>query len=174
MASFYPYLISSLPTLHFGARPSFPFEKFIEHCQRYIPGKDAQILKKVSIGGEYNIEAARPALKKWQDFDTSLRNELIKIRSSRKHIDPAQYLRREKFPEQSITHTAIAAFRSTSLLEAEKILDQERWRILDEVSFGHYFDLDSLIVYALKLLILERWEIINTPDKGLVLEEALR
>lgn len=174
MPSRYTYLISSLPTLHFGIRPVFSFEKFIAYCQRFTSEADTEILKKASITGEYDIEAAHPMLKKWQEFDTALRNELVKIRASRKHIEPAKYLRRDRFPREFITHIAISAHRSPSLLEAEKILDQERWRCLDEFSFGHYFDLDFLIIYALKLLILERWEKINTQDKAQALEEALK
>lgn len=170
----YVYLISTLPTLHFGLRPAFSFEKFIAYCQRFIPEADREILKKASIRGEYNIEAPHPMLKKWQEFDTALRNELVKIRASRKHIEPVKYLRHERDPAQFITHIAISAHRNPSLLEAEKILDRERWRALDEFSFGHYFDLDFLIIYALKLLILERWERINTQDKAQALEEALK
>jgi len=57
--------------------------------------------------------------------------------------------------------------------EAEKSLDEARWKFLDELSFGHYFDLDILIVYVLKLLLLERWGKINTADKTKILEGAL-
>jgi hypothetical protein len=170
----YVYLISTLPTLHFGLRPVFSFEKFIDYCQRFMAEAEIGILKKASIAGEYNIEASHPMLKKWQEFDTALRNELVKIRASRKHIEPAKYLRRERFPEQSIVHIAISAYRSPFLLEAEKILDQERWRALDEFLLGHYFDLDFLIIYCLKLLILERWERINAADKAQAQEEALK
>ena len=44
---------------------------------------------------------------------------------------------------------------------------------MDELATGHYFDLDFLISYALKLLILERWERINSADKPRLLEEVL-
>lgn len=47
----------------------------------------------------------------------------------------------------------------------EKILDEARWQVLDDLGFGHYFDMDSLILYAYKLKILERWEKIYTQDK---------
>ncbi len=174
MPCFYTYLISTLPTLHFGARPPFSFEKFITYCQRFISEADIEILKKVSIGGQVSVDVVNPTLKKWHDFDTLLINELVKIRASRKHIDATRYLRRETFQEPHIAHIAISAYRSHSILEGEKILDEERWRALDEFSFGHYFDLDFLIIYALKLLILERWGKINAQDKAQVLEETLK
>jgi hypothetical protein len=48
--------------------------------------------------------------------------------------------------------------RIPSLIESEKFLDAARWQRLEELSQGHYFDLGALIVYALKLNILWRWE----------------
>ena len=52
------------------------------------------------------------------------------------------------------------------------MLDQARWAKLDELSFGHYFDLEALIIYAYKLRLLERWEKIRTADKERLLENA--
>lgn len=65
------------------------------------------------------------------------------------------------------------AHRNPSILEAERMLDGERWCMLDELSLGHYFDIDFLIVYALKILILERWERIRTADSTGKLQEIL-
>jgi hypothetical protein len=174
MTGSYVYLISTLPTLHFGLSPAFSFEKFIAYCQRFISEAEIEILKRASISGDYDIETCHPMLKKWQEFDTTLRNELVKIRASRKHVEPEKYLRQDRESAQFISHIAISAHRNPALLEAEKIIDQERWRYLDELCFGHYFDLDFLIIYCLKLLILERWERVNTPDKAQALEEALK
>ena len=42
------------------------------------------------------------------------------------------------------------------LLEAEKLLDRTSWQFLDELEQGHYYDLEFLMVYGLKLKILER------------------
>ena len=39
---------------------------------------------------------------------------------------------------------------------------------------GHYFDIDFLITYALKLLILERWENMRALDKERALEDLLK
>lgn len=172
MASFYTYLISTLPTLQFQAAPPFSFEEFITYCRRFITEVDIQTLKKISINGEYSV-SLQPTIKKWQDFDISLRNELVKARASRKHIDPARYLRKDKFPQAFISNAAISALRNPSIIESERNLDLIRWQALDEFCFGHYFDMDFLIIYCLKLLILERWKSINTQDKHKILEEVL-
>jgi hypothetical protein len=173
MSGYYPYLISTLPMLHFGIKPPFSSEKFLEICRQFIPGSDIEMIKKAAINGEYTAAQIHSGLKKWQDFDTGLRNELVKIRCLHKHIDAQKYLRPDEHAPASIIHLIYAVHRTPNILEAERLLDQERWYFLDSLSFGHYFDLDFLLIYALKLLILERWDKIITADKKAVLEEAL-
>lgn len=132
-----------------------------------IPAEDIQVLERISLGEppkNYQL------ISRWLEFETTLKNELVKIRAVRKKIDPAKYLRPDRCAGISLHHVALAAQRSLSPLEAEKILDQERWNFLDELLFGHYFDLSCLIIYAYKLLILERWEKISNADKEQLIE----
>lgn len=173
MANFYTYLISSFPALQFGMKPPFSFENFLNHCRRFMPDSDMEIIKSPSIAGDYIYDGAHPVLGKWQDFDSDLRNEVAKIRAGRRRIDPGKFVRRDGPADLYIAHAAANVCRNPSVLEAERMLDQERWRFLDELSFGHYFDIDILIIYALKLLILERWERVNSADKAAELEKAL-
>lgn len=173
MAAYYPYLISTLPMLHFGIKPPFSSEKFLEICRQFIPEADIEVIKKAVINGEYAAAQIQPTLKKWQDFDTGLRNELVKIRCLHKHIASEKYLRADGYVPAYIIHLASTVHRTPDILEAEKLLGQGRWYFLDGLSFGHYFDLDFLLIYALKLFILERWDKIITADREAVLEEAL-
>ena len=173
MANYYTYLISSLPMLHFGMKPPFSFEKFIGICSKLIPEKDIEILNaipQIEIGLD---KSRQPTLRQWQGFEVALRNELVKIRASHKRIDPLRFMRQTSYVDFSLAHIAMNAHRNPSILEGEKALDQQRWHFLDGLAFGHYFDLDVLIIYALKLLLLERWEKINSADKAKILEETL-
>ncbi|OQX85433.1 MAG: hypothetical protein B6D55_07450 [Candidatus Omnitrophica bacterium 4484_70.2] len=52
-------------------------------------------------------------------------------------------------------------------LEIEKYLLQLRWRFIEEKEVGHYFDLSFLILYFLKIQILERLFTFN-KEKGKV------
>ena len=45
---------------------------------------------------------------------------------------------------------------------------------LDGLSCGHYFDIILLVIYALKLKILLRWDNVYASDKDRLLEEALK
>jgi len=166
MVDFYPYLISSLPMLHFGMHPPLSSERLLEICRGLITENDYQILSNLPLAQEKSPEEAEQStIKEWLRFDTTLRNELVKLRATRKHIDASQYLRHDGYAESELAHIALAAVRNPSITEGEKSLDKERWKTLDELSFGHFFDLDALIIYAYKLRLLERWDKIGTADK---------
>lgn len=174
MPSYYTYLISSLPMLQFANQPALTLKDFLSRSAEFIPRKDATLIKEALSTDGYALKVSAPAaLLKWREFDLALRNELVKARALRKKVDPAGFLRNDTHFNIKITHIAQAALRHTSILEAEKYLDLERWNALDEISRGHYFDLDFLLVYGLKLAILERWVKIESADKAGLLEKAI-
>jgi len=175
MPAYHIYLISSLPTLNFAARPPFSRQEFLARCRSMIPDGEFEILSRL-----LNPEAAilvpageNQSLKQWVAFELALRNELAKARAARKKIDPAKYLRQPDEPQAQVSHVALAAYRSSSILEAEKILDTARWEFLEGLSLGHYFDFDCLVIYGLKLKILERWEKIQKADKEALLSAVV-
>jgi hypothetical protein len=175
MPDFYTYLITSLPMLHFGMKPPFSFERFLEQCRQFIPEKDFLLVSTLPKPELYSATGKRNRIiQKWIEFDGALRNELVKLRASRKHVDPAIYLRTDGYSGSSLAPVVIAANTTISILDAEKTLDEIRWKALEELSIGHYFDLDLLITYAYKLLILQRWENIREADKTILLEHALQ
>ena len=159
--------------LHFGAKPPFPFERLLEMCAGMIPDRDLKSLQSCGGGFSAGMTAAQPTLKAWILFETGLRNELVKIRAGRKKIDPDKYLRHVGYSAQDLYHIAMNSHRIPSFVDAEKFLDQQRWLVYDEFCLGHYFDIDALIVYALKLCILLRWETVEQTDKQQVLERTL-
>jgi hypothetical protein len=175
MADFYPYLIASLPMLHFGMKPPFSFERFLEVCSPLIPEKDFHQLRALPQPEHYFEKGKKHRIiQKWIEFDVALRNELVRIRATKKHIEPATYLRPDSYRGSSLAPAIMAANIHTSVPDAEKTLDEVRWKALEEFATGHYFDLDFLITYAHKLLILQRWENIRSADATILLEQALQ
>lgn len=141
-------------------------------CEGLILEQDIYILKNLPMqDGDFNPSARNPVIQRWLAFDTSLRNELVKIRVQHKHIDPLKYLRPDAHIDFRLSHIALAAHRNPSLVEGERSLDQARWEALDELQRGHYFDTVFLFVYGYKLKLLERWGRISTADKAHLLEK---
>lgn len=176
MSGYYPYLVATLPDLSFGMKPPSTFERFLWRAADFVPARDLALLESLpSIATSATCaRAPNPTLRAWLDFETMVRNELVAVRAARKHVEPAQYLRCGRAPESSYAaHIAINAYRKTSPLETERALDVDRWHKLDELEFGHYFDIDVLIVYGIRLLILEKWDRISGADGASLLEETL-
>jgi len=171
MPGYYTYLVASLPSLVFGSKAPMSPEELLSACKGLVPEADLALLKQVNLLDSCELRSFNnPALRSWADFDTALRNELVVLRAGRKKTDPSRFLRQDGSLDSYIRHAAMAAYRSTSILEAERMLDAARWYALDDASLGHYFDIDTLLVYLLKLKIMERWDNIEKADKEAALK----
>lgn len=160
--------------LHFGATPPFSPARFLKMCRQYLPEKDCEVLESLPMPKDYDSARIKiPAINKWVLTDTVLRNELAKLRASRKHTNPDKYLRPDG-EGMAAMHVVLAAHRAVSVLDGEKILDEYRWKSLDEIETGNFFNLNFLISYAYKLMILERWENVRIADKAALLEKAFQ
>ncbi len=157
MADYY-YTVASLPMLSSNQQPSITIDYFLETCRYTLSEKDFNTLIKADIvpGGE----KVNGVLEKWQNWERSLRNELVKMRSQKTGIDSEKYLR-EGDTATGVFDAAREAFGSANPKIGEDILDNARWRFLDELEFGHNFDLTKLIIYYLKLQIAERKKNMN-------------
>ncbi|NTU99831.1 MAG: DUF2764 family protein, partial [Methanoregulaceae archaeon] len=137
-----------------------------------MPEKDFKILSSLPLPEEYQErEKGPPLVQNWIEFDTALRNELVRIRAARTRRDPAAYIRAGVYGDSSLNPAVLAAATNASLSGAEKALDELRWKKLDDLATGHYFDLDFLITFGYKLMILERWDQIRTADGRILLEQ---
>jgi hypothetical protein len=93
-------------------------------------------------------------LQEWFDWNLSLRVELAILRAQRAGTNIEEYQGAEKI--SGTEEIAREAFNQESPLAAEEVLERARWAVLEELEVGHYFDLQKLLVYGLKISILER------------------
>jgi len=171
-SGYYTYLLSSLPMLHLGGKAPFSFEEFLGMCEGVVSENDIEIIKACKASGSCYDES-QATLKEWYAFDAAIRNALVRVRAARKHKNPDKYLRQDGYQDPHIAALAMNAYKNPSILESEKILSKERWQALDELLSGHIFDIDALIIYAHKLLILEKHDRINKADKDRILEKVI-
>ena len=92
---------------------------------------------------------------RWKSWESSLRNELVKLRTATLGVEAGKYLKNAEINTEA-PGVARNAFKLESALASEEIINKARWDFLDELEVGHYFDLEKIIVYSLRLQILER------------------
>jgi hypothetical protein len=147
--------------------------RLLDVSMELIPGKEMGLVDAALSGYPYRHAGEDNALAGLAEFETLLRNELVRLRAVRRKIDPSAHIRADGGFDSEAHIAAMNAVRNPSPLESEKILDAARWDRLDSLAAGHFFDVDALIVYTLKLSILEKWDRIDRTQRQRELESAL-
>ncbi len=163
MAQYY-YLAASLPMLFYDSE-SFPSrEDFLVTCRQHISPRHYRLLVSTSTT---DLQATVPScstLDLWRQWEISLRNELVRLRAKNLGREAQTYL---VDSPGVLAPQAVAreAFAQESPLQAEDTLNRARWSYLDELEVGHYFDIEKILVYSLRLQILARKALFD-EDRG--------
>jgi len=133
--------------------PPITNKEMLDVCKRYLRIKDYDALRETTLKAD--VESASGICVPYRLWEMSLRNELVRMRAAKQGLAPDGFLRESPdiFGSSTIANEAMA---KESPLEAEMYLDECRWAKIDELSAGHYFDIEFLLAYRLKLQILER------------------
>jgi len=175
MSSKHYYFVASLPILEFGLKPPVSYQSFTDDCERLLSSEDFDIIKEARLDLYKEPQGKNPVFDAWAEFSRSFRNEIVRLRLQKAGKGPFDYLRTEGlWIEPFLAGYVSQAAKSDDPLSAEKFLDQIRWQKLSELAIGHHFDLGFLIVYALKLQILERYKAIGSPKGKETFEEYKR
>jgi hypothetical protein len=153
LAAYY-YLASSLPMLVEPMQdPSVSSPDFLEQCRMFMTPKDYEDILRTSINPDENFSHYLGEV--YGKWESSLRNELVRLRAQAQGLNPDDFLRESGFAAGT-AEIASAAMQKSTPLEAELYLTQKRWDCVDELSAGHFFDIQFLQGYRLKLQLLER------------------
>ena len=179
MSSYY-YILASLPHLEFESGHIPVPADFLDLCRLFLSESDMRIIESATL--HPHAEAAQeapaedaqeapavPLLEKFRRWEMGLRNELAKQRS--------QILNREaniRLNDEGSDCTAVSGLadsvklimQSATPLEADRELDRLRWQYLNELGSGHYFNIEQLIVYYLRVRICIRRALL-TADSGI-------
>ncbi len=169
MSRKYYYLAASLPMLDFQAKPPMTIREFLEECERLMDRPDFEEIQ-LSIASKVSkttrpSQAKNPVAQQWLEFDRRFRNEIAWFRAVQQNKDPMNYIRGDRYIDPFMVDIVVEASKTFDPLTGERVLDRARWVKLSELEMGHYFDFEYLIVYGLKLKILERYQIIGS-EKG--------
>jgi hypothetical protein len=145
----YYFTVSSLPLLLFDAELTLTAESFIGLCKDQLPPSSfSEFENAIKLEGKMQIKTAEM----WRLWVQSLTCELARLRAQKLGWDFEVLFEMPYF--QSTEATARESFNEESPLLAEEILNRARWNYLEELEIGHYFDLEKLIIYYFKLVLL--------------------
>ncbi|MCF7929847.1 MAG: DUF2764 domain-containing protein [Spirochaetales bacterium] len=139
-------------------------EEFLYIVQGQVEENDIRLLEQAKLVPTEDVCTGNAVLDSWLNWETELRNELIRQRNAPFQTEGQNHIR-EADTVAGHPDRVRPAIQADTPLEGERILDQARWQFLDDLSVGHYFDLEALIIYYLQLKILNRWQQF-TPEKG--------
>ena len=171
--SFYYYAGAALPMLFFGESLPISREDFLGLCREQLSKKDFLQLQAATIDSYDTAQADCPVIRQWRKWEVSLRNELAKLRAQEKNKDPEPYLIESA---EVLGHFDLAtdAVSNTSTYEAETTLYEARWNYLEDLGTNRFFTLESLIIYYLKLQILEKLALFDREKGSENFEEIYR
>jgi hypothetical protein len=154
------YLVASLPELSFDRPPPISQKAFLELCSEHLPAASCQLLAETGLCQPSASLTRLQVLNVWFEREHALRNELARLRAQRLGWAVTPHLR-SAGRDADLAAAAARILQNDSPRSAEDELDLARWTFLDGLAFGHYFDLESLALYSLKLRLLERRAVFN-------------
>lgn len=165
----YYFLGASLPFLSYESERPWSPSEFLEILQGQLSERDFAVVNAAHIEAPAEITNVSPVLTQWQRFDRGLRNRLARLRAAELNLDAGEHVRtdeagRDDADQGGLADTAREALAAPSPLTGEHALGSARWRFLDDLEVGHYFDVDRLLIYYLKLQLLARRRMFNRED----------
>ncbi len=169
MAAYY-YFVSSLPMLNLDGVAPTDSDSFIESAADWLTPADLSALKATRLEpapahtpeeakAETDPDRRTSVRREFAVMAHGLRNALVEARAGKLSRDAAAYMRPHGGnPPLEVSAVAREAMAEESPFRAEQALDRYRWAFLDQLEVGHYFDIERLQIYYLKLQLLERSE----------------
>lgn len=162
MSHSYYYFAASLPMLDFEGKLPLTVEQYLDECDRLLQEDDAEAIQNALSSSFQECSFGNTTFKIIQDFYRRFNNAKVVFRAGKLHKDANDFIKGEPSFDPQLIEVVKQASKQDNLFVAEKMLDRACWDYLDELVVGHYFDMDFLLVYGLKLKILERYETLNT------------
>lgn len=156
----YYYLVSQLPFLRFNEKTYITRDYLLGEAKKWLNPSDFLIFSGVDINSFSDSYGDPKVLRDYKKFERNMRNEILLLRKG---------LRANG--EHKVSDVLQEIVNQGNPLEIEKKLLYLRWRFIEELESGHYFDLDFIILYSLKVQILRRLFVFD-KEKGIKKFEA--
>jgi len=141
----YYYLVASLPFLQFDEKLPISREAFFEECRKWVDLGDLGMLEGLNIKEPDTSDEDRPLVRQWKTFDLDLREMIAGYRGENEHAI-----------KRAMPDLVKDVFDEESPLVREKVIEKIRWTFIEGEEYKHLFNANTLVLYYLKLQILER------------------
>ena len=155
-----------------------------DFVSEYREDKDSRTLKQwenhlTGLYQNYLLQTPNAFLKEWVTFEMHVTNLLVGINCRKYERDPEEELIGDNFVTEAINRSSAKDFglegeldyigqvlsiaETQNLLNREKSLDQFKWDQLNQYTLFHYFSVEVVMAYILKLQMIYRW--MNMDEK---------
>jgi len=156
MASDFFYFISSLPLLRFGEKAALTYGTFLSRSMDSLSEQEVAVLDSLQLCPPQQAVSSLPLIDQWYSGETYLRNLVAGYRARSRKLDSGYWQRENSEYSAQLIKRIEEIMALPNAWEKEQALDLIRWQRLDELGAGHLFDFPAVIVYALRLLILDK------------------
>lgn len=102
-------------------------------------------------------------LKLWLEYEVGMRNALISARARKLGVDPEEHFIARDMTGDIDYSTIINEWSSAdNPMSGMMVLDKARWNWLSENDAWFKFTYDELVVYAARILLLKRWDLLSS------------
>lgn len=159
------YLVASLPTLNLEEPAAWTPDEFLFHCQGALSPEEWRELALLTEGRL--AEGESDFAHWWVQLDTQIRNQMARHRSARLGVEARSWMRMHSGYDVAVEQSIADALSRANPMERELALDRCRWQALDERIQVNPFGFETVLAYAIRLQLLNRW-------RGLTEEEGLK
>jgi len=133
-------------------------EEFDVLCARLVEKDDLELVFHVEEvrAGEYSACIEKSSfLKAYFEWERGTRNALVMLRARANKWDAEQWTRQGSTGADAL-QAAQAVSATPDPLQAELVLEHERWNAIERLSSLSAFELDFVLAYKMKLLVANR------------------
>jgi hypothetical protein len=149
----YYYFVAQLPMLFYGREAGMTINGFLDEAKKWLSSKDYNTLSQLNLGTMTSEIMGNSVVKQYTSFEASLRKEIVSWRKAR--------LRDLDYKPESIPASVL---KEGNPLDVEVKLLQLKWDLMDQIEREHHFDIGFVILYYLKLQILDRLFTFNKEE----------
>ncbi len=112
-----------------------------------------------SVADSYGCEF----LNLWLEYEVGVRNALIYARARKLNVDPEEHYIARDFAAADDFNSLINEWSSAeNPMAGMMVLDKARWNWLADNDSWFKFTYDELVVYAARILLLKRWDLLSS------------